>query len=86
MSASGSARARLRERSSTSLISLPSILIITPVSRSVRFACDAPYADVYLTSFCRTLVNAFAEAGLGVSVATDGVVYETDVLAAADRS
>lgn len=32
----------------------------------------------------RTLVNAYAEAGLGVSVATDGVVYETDVLAASN--
>ena len=32
----------------------------------------------------RTLVNAFQEAGLGVSVATDGVVYETDVLAASN--
>ncbi|KAL5534817.1 hypothetical protein ACEPAG_1281 [Sanghuangporus baumii] len=32
----------------------------------------------------KTLVNAYAEAGLGVSVATDGVVYETDVLAASN--
>ncbi|KAH8111525.1 hypothetical protein DFH11DRAFT_1729456 [Phellopilus nigrolimitatus] len=32
----------------------------------------------------KTLVHAFAEAGLGVSVATDGVVYETDVLAASN--
>ncbi|KAH8105076.1 hypothetical protein DFH11DRAFT_1645155 [Phellopilus nigrolimitatus] len=29
-------------------------------------------------------MHAFAEAGLGVSVATDGVVYETDVLAASN--
>ncbi|EJD04597.1 uncharacterized protein FOMMEDRAFT_133827 [Fomitiporia mediterranea MF3/22] len=32
----------------------------------------------------KTVVHAFAEAGLGVSVATDGVVYETDVLAASN--
>ena len=37
--------------------------------------------------FCfvfRTLVHGFQEAGLGVSVALDGVVYETDVLAASN--
>ena len=31
-------------------------------------------------------MHAFSEAGLGVSVATDGVVYETDVLAASNVS
>ncbi len=35
---------------------------------------------------CRTLVQAFPEGGVGVSVATDGVLYETDVLAASNVS
>lgn len=35
-------------------------------------------ADVWL----RTLVNAFPAAGLGVAVAADGVVYQSDVFAA----
>lgn len=30
----------------------------------------------------RTLVNAFPEAGLGVAIAADGVVYQSDVYAA----
>ena len=34
----------------------------------------------------RTLVNAFPDAGLGVSVALDQVIYETDVLAASNAS
>ena len=32
----------------------------------------------------RTLVHAFPEAGLGVALANDGVLYETDVLAASN--
>ncbi len=35
-------------------------------------------------SLHRALVSAFPEAGLGVAAATDGVLYETDVLAASN--
>ena len=34
----------------------------------------------------RTLVHAFPEAGLGVSVATDGCIYQSEVFAASSSS
>jgi cysteine protease ATG4 len=42
----------------------------------------APLLWRLLNYFYRTLVNAFPEAGIGVSVATDGTVFESEVFAA----
>ena len=44
------------------------------------------YSHQPLIKLRRTLVQAFPEAGIGVAVAMDGVLYETDVLAASNVS
>lgn len=43
-------------------------------------------SDPTKSFICRTLVHAFPEAGLGVSVASDSVIYQTDVFSASNGS
>lgn len=52
-----------------------------PLYRSVLSFLPLRLMDV-INLRCRTLVQAYPAAGLGVSVATDGTLYQTDVFAA----
>lgn len=64
--------------SSSSEISLPCLFPLFPTFSAL--------SNFLALLFCRTLAAAFPDAGLGVAVANDGVLYETDVLAASNSS
>jgi cysteine protease ATG4 len=51
---------------------------------AIKYSFSLTFPFNQLTCARRTLVHAFPEAGLGVSVATDGVIYQSDVYAASN--